>query len=60
MAFVEIVVRAWICDMCGVEVLAADDNMPHGWVLSPDGDRHACPVCIPPGRWAWMDERRAS
>lgn len=45
----EIVVHAWTCDLCGLEVLAGGDGLPDGWVLSPDGERHACPVCVPAG-----------
>ena len=48
MSFMEIVIIAWTCDSCGIEAVHGDDGIPEGWVLSPDGERHACPVCIPP------------
>lgn len=47
MSFMEIIVMAWVCDMCGIEALTSGDGLPERWVLSPDGERHACPVCIP-------------
>lgn len=48
MSFMEIVVIAWTCDVCGIEAIGGDDSMPEGWSLSIDGERHACPVCVPP------------
>ena len=60
MTFMEIVVHAWTCDFCGLEALAGDDMMPFGWVAAPDGERHACPVCVPPESAAQLERILAS
>lgn len=49
MAFMEIVVVAWVCDGCGLEAIVADNNLPEGWTLSADAERHACALCVPVG-----------
>jgi len=45
MTWLEILLNAWICDGCQLEVMTQSDGLPEGWVLDITGDLHLCPMC---------------
>lgn len=45
MTWLEIMLNAWICDGCQLEVISQDDGLPAGWTLDVTGDQHLCPTC---------------
>lgn len=45
MTWLEILLNAWICDGCQIEVISQDDGLPGGWTLDVNGDLHLCPLC---------------
>lgn len=45
MTFMEVVLNAWTCDNCEIEILAEDDGLPKGWIVDMTGDSHLCGAC---------------
>lgn len=45
MTWTEIVIIAWLCGACGVDVAVGDGDVPDRWPPNTDSESHACPHC---------------
>lgn len=45
MTWIDVVIIAWICAACGVEVAVRDSDLPGCGSASIDSESHSCPHC---------------